>query len=245
MNQREAVIHVMRENGGYATLAHLYEHALKVPDIEWRTRTPFASIRRIVQNRKYFFRIRPGLWALNEYKDSLPFAAQIDEKSSDNKGREFSHSYYQGLLLEIGNLKKLGTFVPNQDKNKLFLERPLKEVATISQFYDFGYSNFVDVAQTVDVSWFNERRMPNTFVEVEHSTNFTNSLVKFVELQDFNVAFWIAAPPERKAEFKSKLTRSAFAPISDRIVFIDYDEVSKLHSSLTEQALIEQGLVAQ
>ena len=31
-------------------------------------------------------------------------------------------------------------------------------------------------ARTVDVIWFNERLMPHTFFEVEHSTDFQNSL---------------------------------------------------------------------
>ena len=79
MNQREAVIFVMKENGGYATLGHLYEHALKVAGVEWKTKTPFASIRRIVQNDKYFFKIKPGLWALNEFKDKIPFVAETQK----------------------------------------------------------------------------------------------------------------------------------------------------------------------
>ena len=32
MKQYEAVIKVMEENGGYATLGHLYQNVLKVPD---------------------------------------------------------------------------------------------------------------------------------------------------------------------------------------------------------------------
>ena len=49
MMQYEAVVRVMEESGGYATLGHLYEHVLDVPGCEWKTKTPFASIRRIVQ----------------------------------------------------------------------------------------------------------------------------------------------------------------------------------------------------
>jgi hypothetical protein len=52
MRQYEAVIKVMEENGGFATLSYLYEKALKVPGVVWKTKTPFASIRRIVQDGK-------------------------------------------------------------------------------------------------------------------------------------------------------------------------------------------------
>ena len=66
MKQYDAVIEVMKANGGYSTLGHLYAEALRVPGVQWKTKTPFASIRRIVQDERFFFKIRPGLWALNE-----------------------------------------------------------------------------------------------------------------------------------------------------------------------------------
>jgi len=44
MRQYEAVIRVMEEKGGYATLGYLYQNALKVRGCEWSTKTPFASI---------------------------------------------------------------------------------------------------------------------------------------------------------------------------------------------------------
>jgi len=37
----------------------------------WATKTPLASIRKIVQDDRYFFKIKPGLWALNEYKSEV------------------------------------------------------------------------------------------------------------------------------------------------------------------------------
>ena len=52
MKQHEAVIKVMEGRGGYATLGLLYQEALNVPGIIWKTNTPFASIRRIVQDDK-------------------------------------------------------------------------------------------------------------------------------------------------------------------------------------------------
>lgn len=127
MNQREAVIEVMRANGGYATLGWLYREALKIPGVEWRTKTPFKSINRIVQNRKYFFRIRPGLWALLEAKNRLP--AGLEKKAKP----ESLHTYYQGLLVELGNLRKQQTFVPKQDRNKPFLGKALGGLATLNE----------------------------------------------------------------------------------------------------------------
>jgi hypothetical protein len=109
MNQREAVIEAVRARGGYATLGQLYRDALNIPGVKWETKTPFKSINRTVQNPGYFFRIRPGLWALLEDKDKLP--ADLTQKPKP----ESDHTYYQGLLVELGNLRKQQTFVPKQD----------------------------------------------------------------------------------------------------------------------------------
>jgi len=61
----------MKQNGGYATLGQLYQIAPNIPGSEWKTKTPFASIRRIVQVRDEFFKIRPGLWALTSEKENV------------------------------------------------------------------------------------------------------------------------------------------------------------------------------
>lgn len=240
MKQYEAVIEVMRANGGFATLGHLYSEVLKVPNVEWKTKTPFASIRRIVQDSRFFFKIRPGLWALNEFKHKLP--SSIAPTSKGLIKSEYTHSYYQGLLVEIGNLKKFTTFVPNQDRNKLFLTKPLSDLVSIDKIYPFSYDYIVKLAQTIDVVWFNERKMPDSFFEVEHSTDIQRSLLKFVELQDFNVQFKIVADSHRKTEYQSKLSYNAFKPIQGRVQFLDYETLSELHSKTTALSLIEKIL---
>ena len=63
MKQYEAVIEAMKQHGGYATLGQLYQTAPNIPGSEWKTKTPFASIRRIVQVRDDFFKSRSGFFA--------------------------------------------------------------------------------------------------------------------------------------------------------------------------------------
>lgn len=60
MKQHEAVIKVMEENGGYATLGHLNQNVFILKDCEWKTKTPFASIRRIVQDNLFSLRYDRG-----------------------------------------------------------------------------------------------------------------------------------------------------------------------------------------
>ena len=52
MSQRDQVIEVMENQGGFATLGQLNQ---RVDCSSWETRTPYATIRRIVQNKKYFW----------------------------------------------------------------------------------------------------------------------------------------------------------------------------------------------
>lgn len=242
MKQHEAVILAMKQNGGYATFGQLYQTAPKVPGSDWSgTKNPFANIRRIVQKREEFFKIRPGLWALTSEKERV---LQIfSDENAQAKEREYSHYFFQGLIVEIGNYKGFRTFVPNQDKNKPFAQKKLGDVSTLPVMYDFTYENVVGRARTIDVAWLNSRKYPDSFFEVEHSTDIYNSLIKFVELQDFRAKFYIVADKRRKLEFKNKIEQAAFSSIKDLVTFWDYDFISQLHNKVSELAVLEQALL--
>lgn len=235
--QTEAVIEAMEKNGGYATLNWLYENALKIDDVTWKTKTPFASIRRIVQNQEYFFKIKPGLWALKTHKDDLPesVAALIqndeDLEIKSEELKKFSHYYYQGLLAEIGNIKKYNTYIPPQDKNKPYLKMKLGEVASLEQLPPFTYQETIDKIKSIDVIWLNKRGFPDSVIEVEHSTNFKNSFIKFNELQDFKTNMIVVAPKSKEKEYKSVIEFNIFENIRNRIQFIDYTMVEKLYEN--------------
>ena len=207
MKQHEAVIIALEKMGGQATLADLYRETMKVEGCKWETKTPFASIRRIVQQRPEIFKVRPGLWALKSYQKKLGLVENADK---DKSQVDQNHSYYQGILLSIGNLRGYKTFSPNQDKNRLFVNKPLKEVRTLQDIPDFSYDVFVKRCSTVDVVWFSGRLMPNSLFEVEHSTDFQNSLIKFSDLQDFYTRMIVVADDNRKREFLQKISKLCF-----------------------------------
>jgi hypothetical protein len=243
MRQYEAVIQAMRENGGYATLGQLYRTATKIEGCQWGTKTPFASIRRIVQvYPNHFFRIRPGLWALASERDAVLAKLELDEKANARNPEVFNHSYYQGLLIEIGNMTNHETFVPHQDKNKPFLERRLSEVATLKEFYNFTYDSLLRRARTVDVSWFNQRKFPKAFFEVEHSTDMHNSFLKFMDFQDFRIAFYIVADAARRREFQGKVSSPTFSSIQGAIKFLDYEKLAEMHSKISASIPVEKEL---
>lgn len=234
MTQEQQVIETLRKQGGYATLRRLNE----VMDFsKWKTKTPEASVRRIVQCSDAIFRIQPGLWALEESRDKVLQKFKI--KEGDSKSIEmFNHAYYQGLLVEIGHYKRFATYVPPQDQHRLFLDKELGEITDHKIIPHFTFETLLRKARTVDVIWFNERSMPIHFYEIEHTTDIKNSLSKFYELQDFFSSFYIVANSHRENEFIDKINASIFSPIKSRVEFITYDKVASLHSNLSQQEQI-------
>ena len=244
MKQYEAVIETLKRLGGCATFGQLNQEVFKIEDCTWNTKTPFASIRRIVQDRKEIFRIRPGLWALEEYRNILAargIVAQDAANSDSEQVQEFNHSYYQGLLLYIGNMKRLATYVPAQDKNRECINVKLGDISTLDDVPPFSYQELVHRSSTIDVMWFQSNSlgsnvmMPNSFFEVEHSTDIQNSLCKFADLQSFNARMFIVADAKRHDEFIARLSHDYFKPISDRVEFMSYDRLDRFYEGMMLQ----------
>lgn len=237
VSQIEAVRLALEAAGGVATLGNLYQTAPYIEGSQWEgTKTPFASIRRIVQTSGLFWRVRPGLWALKSEEEHL--RAQLDlplEQVSSEKTEEFDHAYYQGLLLEWGRFEKRQTTVPAQDKNRLLLRTPLRQLATLPQPPAFTFEGLMKRARTIDVGWYNERDFPRSFFEVEHSTDISNSLGKFIEFQDFRTRFVIVADELRRKEWQAKMNHTAFKPLGGRVEFLSYDDLAKCHSNAAQR----------
>ena len=219
--QAQQVIDTLRKIGGYATLGDLYH---LVDTKSWATKTPNESIRRIVQQSGEIFKIQPGLWALEECREEVMRKFDIEPQEEKSVER-FTHGYYQGLIIEIGNMKHYTTYVPAQDQNRKFIEKPLKDICSTIHIPAFSYKELTDRARTVHVIWFNERNMPDTFFEVEHSTDIQNSITKFCDLQDFNSRFLIVAPQNRKEQFDKVISRTAFKDVKKRVSFSSYESI--------------------
>lgn len=191
-----------------------------------------------MQQSNDIFKIQPGLWALEECKKEVlqKFNLEIGDKRSEEK---FSHAYYQGLLIEIGKLQNKTTYVPAQDQHHFFIDKELGEISDLIEIPSFTYDSLLRKARTIDVIWFNERKMPTHFYEVEHTTDIKNSLSKFYELQDFFSMFYIVAGKHREAEFSDKIDASMFSSIRNRVGFLNYEKVASMHTSLTQQVTFQ------
>ena len=243
MTQAQAVIETIDKLGGIATLNQINQHVFEVEDCVWKTKTPFASVRRIIQQTKGIYKIKPGLYALETHRKQLEqdgITVQTEKNKNSEEVKAFNHSYYQGLLLEIGRMRHLDTFVPNQDKNKMFIKTPLGEIRTLQAIPQYSYADLVERSSTIDVIWFNDHRMPHSFYEIEHSTDIQNSLLKFNDLKDFSARMVIVADEKRHAEFGSKMNYAAFNALREnkRVAFLSYESLDKQY----EQELQKQQM---
>ena len=237
MKQYEAVIQTLESLGGVATLGQLNQEVFKITECEWKTKTRFASIRRIVQTNKEIYKVQRGLYALVKCKKRLEQngIVQLTKKNADSEEvRQFTHGHYQGMLLTIGNLRGMETYAPNQDRNRPFGSQKIGEVRTKDRLPEFGYGELVRRASTIDAVWLNARHMPDSFFEVEHSTDIQNSLLKFADLQDFNARMFIVADASRRRSFMETLGYAAFGCFSEsrccKVRFLSYDELEKQYA---------------
>ena len=229
MKQHEAVIQTLKKLGGIATLGQLYKEVFKIEGCHWKTKSPFASIRRIVQTRPAeIYKIKPGLYGLVSYKmknEAEGILAETPQNKNSYEVQESNHYYYQGLILTIGKIKQFQTFAPNQDKNRKFLDTRLDDLRTLKEMPPFSFPQIVQRCSTIDVIWFNKRELPNSFFEVESTTDIRNSLGKYMDLQTFFVRMIIVADKVRRKQFDHIILETSFEPISKRVKFLDYDSL--------------------
>ena len=245
MTQNQAVIETIEMLGGIATLNQINQHVFEITDCQWGSKTPFASIRRIVRHTNGIYRIKPGLYALESHRKELEQNGILvqDEHNQDSEIiKNFNHAYYQGLLLEMGKMRHLDTFVPDQDKHKQFLNQAqLGDLRTFQELPEYSFPQLVKRSSTIDVIWFNDRHMPHSFFEIEHSTDIQNSLLKFNDLQDFSARMVIVADEKRHHEFIVKMGYAAFKELlqNRRVDFLSYESLDKQYNQELEKQQFE------
>ena len=167
--------------------------------------------------------------------------ADTDKNKNSAEVCNFNHTYYQGILLIIGKFHNMQTFIPNQDKNKKFYNgQKLQELSTLNELPHYSYPQLIKRSSTIDTIWFNARNMPDSFFEIEHSTDIQNSLLKFYDLQDFHARMVIVADIKRKQEFEYKMGFHAFKELNaqKRVSFLSYEALVKQYEiELEKQSL--------
>ena len=228
----EAIEQAIIQNGYIATLKEIYSIAPSLK--KFNGLTPDRTINERVQRDKRFVKLKPGLYGLTNYLDKLPdeFNPKITKTQEDED--KITHSYIQGMLLEVGNSQGFQTFAP--DKSGKFISQKLCDIMTLQEIPKFTFDHILQSTRFIDVIWFNKRNFPNTIMEIENSTNFRNSLVKFVELQDFTTSMIMIAPNDKSKfnKYNQEIEKSAFSSIKERVKFYTYDKVIGLYNAQIE-----------
>lgn len=215
--------------GYIATLKQIYQLA---PTFKhFKGKTPDRTINERVQRDSNFVKLKPGLYGLKNHLNKLPDEFNPKIEKTEDEENKITHSYVQGMLLEVGNLNGYQTFAP--DKSGLFIKKKLNDVMTLQDVPSFTFDNIIQAIRFIDVIWFNNRNFPNTVFEIENSTNFRNSLVKFVELQDFTTKMILIAPNDKSkiSKYQQEIEKAAFSSIKSRVQFYNYEFVEKLYNS--------------
>lgn len=224
MTYSEAIEQVIINNGYFAPLKLIYKEIWNYKDkSEIIGKTPNMTIQERVQRDKRFTRIGLGVYALTEYMDKLPKPEKPKTKKAE---KERKHATIQGMLLEIGNHQRDIVDTYTNDKKWIFDNKTLGSLATLQKVPLFTFNHIIEESVTfLDVIWFNERHFPQVIFEVEHSTDFRDAFIKFMELQDFQTRFYCVSDNNRRDKFEREKGKSAFSAIQGRVKFLTYEEV--------------------
>lgn len=229
----DAIIEALKQNNFVASLKKLHEVApiIYSHHNEIKGLTPFKTINERVQRDERIVKLAPGLYTLQDKLKELPIEFNPLTQSKEQK-KNINHISMQALLLQLGTIYNYQTYTP--DKSKKYFNQQLGDFATISEFPKFTYERIIERVKMIDVSWFNQRELPQSIFEIENITDMKNGLSKFMELMDFKTKMFIIAPQTRENEFKKIMLQPTFKPIEKQVVFWNYEKVEKLYQSEKE-----------
>lgn len=234
----EAIEKVMMNNGYFAPLKLLYKEIWNYKDkSKIIGKTPDYTIQERVQRDVRFTRIGLGVYALTEYLDKLP---KVIEPKTEVEKIIRKHAEVQGMLLEIGNFKSEVENTYTNDKKFVFQNKTLGSLATLNKVPAFTYEKIIrESTSFADVIWFNDRGFPHKIFEVEHSTDFRDAFIKFMELQDFITEFYCVSSEDRRTKFEREKGKAAFKQIDNRLRFLTYEEVENDYQNILKKTYIK------
>lgn len=250
----DAIIKIVQECGGSATLKELYHNIPKIreiPDHLDANHIIRAFLRRMTRISGKLKRIGLGIYALADIELEHTLFDEIQKGETQTEifkgiGDAELHSYVEGMLLELGNI--YGYLTYTADPSGTFNVKPLGKLATAESFPNFTSTPLLSIAKTIDVIWFTKRALvivPKHTFDVEKTTDFSKALHRAYQLRDFKTTFYVVSQTKKDQQFKKKLTTDPFEEISDRFHFRSFEDIFSLyeaavkHSELKERVIIE------
>lgn len=224
-----AILEVLEKHKGIATLEILYK---EVPKLIKNTKTtsPEHDIRGYLYRLKKKKREIEQI-GLSTYKLSRTNAENViyqDIQNDDFEDTFFNlpeneiHGYVEGMLIEIGNLKKYETYTP--DKNVIFNGEKLGNLALLTDIPNFTYPKIINKAKMIDVIWF-QNGFPSITFDVEKSTDFSKALLRASEIQNFRTTYYMVALDKKEKQFKDRIDMVSFEKIKSFVRFITIKSV--------------------
>jgi len=250
----DAILRVVKECGGSATLKELYQRVPQIREIPPHLDVNHiirAFLRRMTRISGKLKRIGLGIYALPDIKLEQTLFDEIQEGKTKTEIFEGIsdtdlHSYVEGMLLELGNI--YGYLTYTADPSSMFSGKPLRKFATIEDFPHFTSPPLLNIAKAIDVIWFKKRAlvvMPKHTFDVEKTTDFSKALHRAYQLRDFKTTFYVVSPIKREEQFKKKLTTDPYEEISDRFFFCSFEEIFLLYETASKHSELKAEIIIE
>lgn len=233
MTKVEALITLIKDNGGVASWQYIYNNIEKYYPAAKASREWEAGLRgvlyREIKNDRNFKRVGFGVYAIHEYQE---------EKAVENikKDNMRMHSYIEGLLVELGNYEKYDTYCA--DPTAVFQANvPINQLTTVRDFPEFTYSEINRIAKRIDVVWFTKQgyKFPKKAIEVVDSIGtLGESLSRMYQLKEFQTDFLLVSPIKFLDKINVTLQREPYSIYKKRFSVKRYDDIISYHKSRLE-----------
>lgn len=236
MKWNDLIEKLMIDKGGSASLFFLYDNAhkyRKLPAGDWQKTLRGVLYRDVKKGR--FIKAGLGVYALPTFStEESAYSFAISEGNSLDfiaKSPD-PHSTIEGMLIELGNFYDFLTYTC--DKNRIFDGKRLSSIEALREIPEFTYGELIKGARRIDVIWFSKKPkhiFPKYMYEVEHSTDFTNSILKMFQLKDFDTRFVLTSWESRRKMFDERMNQDPFPEVKNKFIFKPFELIAELYFS--------------
>lgn len=239
MTKVEAIVKVMEDNGGVATLSQIYNKIDKYYPNAKDSKDWTAGIRgvlyRELRNNRRFKKIGLSIYALDAYQED-------DRPSYSDKLR--MHSFIEGICIELGNFKGYNTYTA--DPSATYRDNvKLHNISTLIELPQFTYDEILSEVKRIDVIWFNNSGFlyPNKVFEVvDTKSTLLGAFNRALQLSPFNTAFYIVAPEKHREKYNKTINLAPYSEQKNRFSFVNYNDLIALYDSVSFTNKLETKL---
>ena len=238
MTKIEAIVKLMEDNGGAASLKYIYENITKYYPTAKQSAEWEAGLRgvlyREIKKQHLFKKVGLSIYALADYIPVEP----------PKKDKVRMHSFIEGICLELGNFHDYHTYTA--DPSAIYRDNlHLSDIASISTIPDFSYNAIIHEAKHIDVIWFNKKGLafPQKVFEVVDSVGtLTGAFNRSLQLQNFMTKFYIVAPEKHHDKYLQTIELEIYQAQKERFQFINYDDIRDWYDSTLRKNKVEAKL---